>query len=41
MTTPVAIMESLGNTELCKHVELTVRTWSKQIERVYSKTIVI
>lgn len=34
MTSPATIVESLGNTELFKHVELTVRTWSKQIERV-------
>lgn len=34
MSSPMAIVESLGNTELFKHVELTVRTWSKQMERV-------
>lgn len=34
MISPETIVESLGNTELFKHVELTVRTWSKQIERV-------
>lgn len=33
MSSAAAIEESLENTELFKHVELTVRTWSKQIER--------
>lgn len=34
MGSPQTIVDALGNTELFKHVELTVRTWSKQIERV-------
>lgn len=36
MSSPQAIVDSLTNTDLLKNVELTVRTWSKQMERVRS-----